>query len=66
MAKNPAIDIDVFSKAEYDYTDEYYLRDLIKEHRYDYLINAQGFTATPSPQPRVFTIFDKKLFSTKA
>jgi len=24
MAKNPAIDIDVFSKAEYDYTDEYY------------------------------------------
>ena len=48
MAKNPGIDIDVFSKAEYDYTDEYYLRDLIKEHQYDYLINAQGFTGRPN------------------
>ena len=48
MAKNPAIEVEAFSKAELDYTDEYYLRDYMKEHRFDYLINAQGFTGRPN------------------
>ena len=48
LERNPAVNVDVFSKAELDYTDEYYLRNLIKEQRYDYLINAQGFTGRPN------------------
>ena len=48
MAKNPAIEVEAFSKAELDYTDEYYLRNYMKEHRFDYLINAQGFTGRPN------------------
>lgn len=48
MAKNPSIDVECYSKAEFNYTDEFYLRDLIKEKRYDYLINAQGFTGRPN------------------
>ena len=48
MVKNPAIEVEALSKAELDYTDEYYLRDYMKEHRFDYLINAQGFTGRPN------------------
>lgn len=48
LEQNPAIDVEALSKAELDYTDEYYLRDYMKEHRFDYLINAQGFTGRPN------------------
>lgn len=48
MVKNPSIEVEALSKAELDYTDEYYLRDYMKEHRFDYLINAQGFTGRPN------------------
>ena len=48
MAYHPTIEVEALSKAELDYTDEYYLRDYMKEHRFDYLINAQGFTGRPN------------------
>ena len=48
MALNPAIDVESLSKAELDYTDEYDLREYMKEQRFDYLINAQGFTGRPN------------------
>ena len=48
MAKNPSISAESYSKAEFDYTDEYYLRDLLKEYQADYLVNAQGFTGRPN------------------
>ena len=48
LAYHPTIDVEALSKAELDYTDEYYLRDYMKEHRFDYLINAQGFTGRPN------------------
>lgn len=48
MEKNPAISVECYSKADIDYTDEYYLHDLLKEHQIDYLINAQGFTGRPN------------------
>ena len=48
MARNPSIEVDAISKAELDYTDEWYLRDYLKEQRVDYLINAQGFTGRPN------------------
>ena len=48
MALNPAIDVEAYSKAEFDYTDEYCLRGLLLENKYDYLINAQGFTGRPN------------------
>ena len=48
MAKNPTIDIEAYSKAEFDYTDEYLLRNLISSREFDYLINAQGFTGRPN------------------
>lgn len=48
MVKNPSIEVEALSKAELDYTDEYYLRDYMKEHRFDYLVNAQGFTGRPN------------------
>jgi len=48
MALNPAIDVEALSKAEVDYTDEYNLRGVLKENKYDYLINAQGFTGRPN------------------
>ena len=48
MALNPAIDVESLSKAELDYTDEYDLREYMKGQRFDYLINAQGFTGRPN------------------
>lgn len=49
MAKNPSIDVECYSKAEFDYTDEYLLRNLISARGgFDYLINAQGFTGRPN------------------
>lgn len=48
MAKNPTIDVEALSKAELDYTDEWYLRDFLKENKFDYLVNAQGFTGRPN------------------
>ena len=48
MAKNPTIDVEALSKAELDYTDEWYLRDFLKGNKFDYLVNAQGFTGRPN------------------
>ena len=36
------------SKSTLDYTDEYYLREYMEEQRFDYLINAQGYTGRPN------------------
>ena len=48
LSRNPELDVSLESKAVLDYTDEYYLRDYMKEQRFDYLINAQGFTGRPN------------------
>ena len=48
LAYHPTIEVEALSKAELDYTDEYYLRDYMKENKFDYLINAQGFTGRPN------------------
>mgnify|MGYP003642708977 CR=1 FL=1 len=48
LNQNAALDVTALSKAELDYTDEFYLRDFIKEQRFDYLVNAQGFTGRPN------------------
>ena len=48
LNSNTELDVTLESKATFDYTDEFYLRDYIKEQRFDYLINAQGFTGRPN------------------
>ena len=48
LNSNAELDVTLESKATFDYTDEFYLRDYIKEQRFDYLINAQGFTGRPN------------------
>ena len=48
LSRNTELDVSLESKAVLDYTDEYYLRDYMKEHCFDYLINAQGFTGRPN------------------
>ena len=48
LEKNPSIDVECYSKAEFDYTDEYLLRGLLLSGKFDYLINAQGFTGRPN------------------
>ena len=48
LSRNPELDVSLESKAVLDYTDEYYLRDYMNEQRFDYLINAQGFTGRPN------------------
>jgi dTDP-4-dehydrorhamnose reductase len=48
LSRNTELDVSLESKAVLDYTDEYYLRDYMKEQRFDYLINAQGFTGRPN------------------
>ena len=40
LSKNTSLEVALESKATLDYTDEYYLRDYIKEQNFDYLINA--------------------------
>jgi len=45
---NTELDVTLVSKATLDYTDEFYLREYMKEQRFDYLINAQGFTGRPN------------------
>ncbi len=48
LSKNTSLEVALESKATLDYTDEYYLRDYLKEQRFDYLINAQGYTGRPN------------------
>jgi dTDP-4-dehydrorhamnose reductase len=48
LSKNTSLEVTLESKATLDYTDEYYLRDYLKEQRFDYLINAQGYTGRPN------------------
>ena len=48
LSKNTSLDVTLESKATLDYTDEYYLHDYLKEQRFDYLINAQGYTGRPN------------------
>ncbi|MDB4396202.1 sugar nucleotide-binding protein [bacterium] len=48
LERNPTIDVECYSKSEFDYTDEYLLRNLISSREFDYLINAQGFTGRPN------------------
>lgn len=48
LSKNTSLEVVLESKATLDYTDEYYLRDYLKEQRFDYLINAQGYTGRPN------------------
>jgi|TARA_R110000787_G_scaffold43564_2_gene106756 dTDP-4-dehydrorhamnose reductase len=48
LSKNTSLEVALESKATLDYTDEYYLRDYIKEQNFDYLINAQGYTGRPN------------------
>jgi len=45
---NAELEVTLESKATLDYTDEFYLREYMKEQRFDYLINAQGFTGRPN------------------
>ena len=37
LSKNTSLEVTLESKATLDYTDEYYLRDYLKEQRFDYL-----------------------------
>ena len=48
LSKNTSLEVTLESKATLDYTDEYYLRDYLEEQRFDYLINAQGYTGRPN------------------
>ena len=48
LSKNTSLEVTLESKATLDYTDEYYLHDYLKEQRFDYLINAQGYTGRPN------------------
>ena len=48
MAKNPTIDVEALSKADLDYSDEWELRNFLSTNKFDYLVNAQGFTGRPN------------------
>ena len=48
LSKNTSLEVTLESKATLDYADEYYLHDYLKEQRFDYLINAQGYTGRPN------------------